>query len=87
MSDSPHPLEHLAAAGPWDGPSYQYRGAEIHCLPGGNVCGLKVPGHPLNGDTFGVPGTITPAGQRLARRGATAEAPADFANAVTSPAR
>ena len=28
---------------------------------GGQVlCGLKMPGHPLNGVTFGVPGTITP---------------------------
>lgn len=60
MSDAPHPLEQLAAAGPWDGPSYRFRSAEIHCCPGGHVCGLVLAGHPLNGATFGVPGTITP---------------------------
>jgi len=58
MSDtSPHPIEQLAAEGPWDGPSY--RGAEIHCCPGGHVCGLVMRDHPLNGATFGVVGTIT----------------------------
>jgi len=35
MADpSPHPIEQLAAVGPWDGPSYRYRGADIHCCPG-----------------------------------------------------
>ena len=52
---SPHLLEHVAATGPLDGPSYRYHGAEIHCLPGGHVCGLVMPDHPLNGATFGVP--------------------------------
>jgi hypothetical protein len=61
MSDiSQHPLEQLAATGPWDGPSYRYRGAEIHCCPGGHVCGLMMRDHPLNGATFGVVGTVTP---------------------------
>ena len=56
----PHPLEQLAAAGPWGGPSYRYRGAEIRCCPGGHVCGLVMPEHPLHKSTFGAPGTITP---------------------------
>jgi hypothetical protein len=56
----PHLLEQRSAAGPWDGPSYRDRGADIHCLPGGHVCGLTMPNHPINGATFGVPGTITP---------------------------
>ena len=61
MPDSaPHPLEQLSAEGPWGGPSNRYRGAEIRCCPGGHVCGLVMRDHPLNGDTFGVPGTITP---------------------------
>ena len=60
MSDPPHPLEQLAATGSWDGPSYRYRGANIHCLSGGHVCGLVMPDHPLNGATFGVAGTIKP---------------------------
>jgi hypothetical protein len=55
-----HPLEQLAATGPWGGPSYRYRGAEIRCCPGGHVCGLLMPEHPLNGSTFGVVGTVTP---------------------------
>ena len=57
---APHPVQQLAATAPWDGPSYRYCGAELHCLPGGHVCGLTMPDHPLNGATFGVPGTITP---------------------------
>jgi hypothetical protein len=61
MPDTPpHPLEQLAAIGPWGSPSYRYRGAEIHCCPGGHVCGLVLQDHPLNGVTFGVVGTITP---------------------------
>ena len=35
-------------------------GANLPCLPGGHACGLVMAGHPLNGVTFGVPGTITP---------------------------
>ncbi len=42
------------------GPVFRYRGAEIRGLKGGHVCGLVMPGHPLDGSTFGVPGTITP---------------------------
>lgn len=53
MSDSPHALEQLAASGPWGGPSYRYRGAEILCLPGGRFCGLMMPTHPLTGRAFG----------------------------------
>ena len=59
MPDLPHPLEQIASAGPWDGPSYRYRGAEIMCIPGGRVCGLVMRGHPLNGGTFGTVSTIT----------------------------
>jgi hypothetical protein len=44
---------------PWGGPVFRYRGAEIRCLKGGHVCGLLMPHHPLNGSTFGVPGTVT----------------------------
>ena len=53
-------LREIAAAGPWRGPSYTYRGARIECLPGGHVCGLFMNDHPLHGATFGVPGTVTP---------------------------
>ncbi len=49
-----------AAQGPWGGPVYSYRGAEIRCAKGGHVCGLFMPDHPLDGMTFGVAGTITP---------------------------
>ena len=37
---SSHPLEQLAATGPWGGPSYRCRGADIHscrCRPGANM--------------------------------------------------
>jgi hypothetical protein len=61
MADpSLHQLQQLAAVGPWRGPSYQYRGAEIHCYLGGHVCGLVLRDHSLNGVIFGVVGTITP---------------------------
>ena len=61
MPESPsHPLEQLAATGPWGGPSYRYPGAEIRCCPGGHVCGLFLPEHPFHGSTFGVVGTVTP---------------------------
>jgi hypothetical protein len=52
--------EQTAAEGPWGGPAYAYRGAEIRCAKGGHVCGLLMKGHPLDGHTFGVVGTITP---------------------------
>ena len=57
--DRPQP-EQTTAAGPWGGPTYSYRGAEIRCLKGGHVCGLLMPDHPLHGWTFGVVGTVTP---------------------------
>jgi hypothetical protein len=52
--------ELTAAEGPWGGPVYRYRGAEIRCLKGGHVCALLMEEHPLNGATFGVVGTVTP---------------------------
>ena len=57
--ERPFPTE-TAAQGPWGGPVYSYRGAEIRCLPGGHVCGLLMESHPLHGHSFGAPGTITP---------------------------
>ena len=57
--ERPSPVE-TAAVGPWGGPVYRYRGAEIRCNRGGHVCALLMPGHPLNGSSFGVVGTITP---------------------------
>jgi hypothetical protein len=62
MTDAParpFPTE-TATAGPWGGPTYSYRGARIECLPGGHVCDLFMEGHPLDGWTFGVVGTVTP---------------------------
>ena len=57
----PRPIpEETTAEGPWGGPSFRYRGAEIHCLKGGHVCGLHLAGHPLDGKSFGAPGTIHP---------------------------
>lgn len=55
-----HQLEQLTAEGPWGGPSYRYRDAEIRCLKGGHVCGLFLEGHPLHGKSFGVVGSVTP---------------------------
>ena len=62
MTDAPTPpdLELIAEEGPWGGPVFRYHGAEIRCLNGGHVRGLSMPRHPLDGTTFGVPGTITP---------------------------
>ena len=57
--ERPSPTE-TAAQGPWGGPVYSYRGAEIRCLKGGHVCALLMEGHPLHGATFGVVGTVTP---------------------------
>ena len=54
------PPEQTTAEGPWGGPVYAYRGAEVRCAKGGHVCALLMPDHPLDGMTFGVPGTITP---------------------------
>ena len=55
----PPPPEMVEATGPRGGPVYRYRGAEIRCLPGGHVCGLFMEGHPLDGRSFGVVGTVT----------------------------
>ncbi len=52
--------EFVAAEGPWGGSTYTYRGAEIRCAKGGHVCALFMEGHPLDGATFGVVGTVTP---------------------------
>ena len=57
--ERPEP-ELTAEAGPWGGPVWRYRGAEIRCLKGGHVCALLMKGHPLDGHTFGVVGTVTP---------------------------
>jgi hypothetical protein len=59
--DPPEPphLVQTTAQGPWGGPSYTYRGARIECAPGGHVCGLFMPEHPLHGRNFGVVGTVT----------------------------
>jgi hypothetical protein len=60
MTDAPHRPEPelVAAEGPWGGPVYNHRGAEIRCQKGGHVCALLMPGHPLDGLTFGAPGTV-----------------------------
>ena len=62
MTDAPaRPEPELTAAnGPWGGPVYRHRGAEIRCNKGGHVCGLFMEGHPLDGWSFGVLGTVTP---------------------------
>ncbi|MBR0649490.1 hypothetical protein GXW78_07455 [Roseomonas terrae] len=54
----PDPEKLVTATGPLGGPSYEHRGAQIDCNPGGHVCRLKMEGHPLDGSSFGVPGTI-----------------------------
>ncbi len=35
------------------------KGSTIRCLKGGRICALLMSDHPLNGSTFGVPGTLT----------------------------
>ena len=64
MTDAPAAFERpqpelVTADGPW-GPVYLYRGAEIRCDEGGQVCGLFMEGHPLHGRGFGAVGTVTP---------------------------
>ena len=49
--------ELVAAEGPWGGPVFRYRSAEIRCLKGGHVCALFMEGHPFHGATFGAVGT------------------------------
>lgn len=57
--EPPSPTE-TAAVGPWGGPVYGHRGAEIRCNRRGQVCTLLMPGHPLHGTSFGALGTVTP---------------------------
>ncbi len=47
MIDAPErPKPDLTGAeGPWGGPVYSYRGAEIRCAKGGHVCGLPMEDH------------------------------------------
>ncbi len=68
ITDLPKPpqLVQTAAEGPWGGPSYAYCGARIECAPGGHVCGLFMPEHPLHGRNFGVVGTVTSLVERWA---------------------
>ena len=51
--------ELVAAEGPWGGPVYRHRGAEIRCAQGDHVCALLMEGHPFHGATFGTVGTVT----------------------------
>lgn len=57
ISHRPEPTP-KTATGPLGGPSYEHRGATIDCQPGGYICRLRLPGCPLDGHTFGAPGTI-----------------------------
>jgi hypothetical protein len=50
----------VTAEGPWGGPVYRHRGAEIRCDQGGHACAPLSPGHPLDGMTFGVVGPVVP---------------------------
>ena len=60
MTDTPRPdLELVTAEGPWGGPVYAYRGAEIRCGKGGHACALLMEGHPFHDATFGAVGTVT----------------------------
>ena len=61
LPDPPAPaqLTQMAAQRPWGGPTYSYREARVECCPGGHVCGLFMPEHPLHGMSFGVVGTVT----------------------------
>ncbi len=58
MTDAPDRprLELIAAEGPWGGPVYHHRGAEIRCAKDGHVA-LLMEGHPFHGATFGAVGT------------------------------
>ena len=57
-ASTPPDLELVAAEGPWGGPLFRYRGAEIRCTKGGHVCTLSMEGHPFHGATFGTVGTV-----------------------------
>jgi hypothetical protein len=69
--DPPEPphLVQTAAQSPWGGSSYAYRGARVEYAPGGYVCGLFMPEHPLHGRNFGVVGTVTSLVERWADTG------------------
>jgi hypothetical protein len=58
MTEARPEPELVTAEGPWGGPVYRHRGAEIRCNKGGHVCALLMEGHPLHGHTFGAPGTV-----------------------------
>ena len=58
LSRRPEPDRLRTPEGPLGGPAYEHRSAMIHCHPGGHVCRLVMPGHPLDGQVFGAPGTI-----------------------------
>ncbi len=60
MTEAPGPpdLELVTAEGPWGGPVFRYRGAEIRCDKGGHVCALFMEGHPFHGATFGTVCTV-----------------------------
>ncbi len=51
--------ELVTAEGPRGGPVFRYRGAEIRCAKGGDVCVLFMEGHPFHGATFGTVGTVS----------------------------
>ena len=61
MADAPArpEPEMVTSEGPWGGPVYRYRGAEIQCAKGGHACALLMEGHPFHGATFGTVGTVT----------------------------
>ncbi len=50
--------ELVTTEGPWGGPVYHHRGAEIRCAKDGHVA-LLMEGHPFHGATFGAVGTVT----------------------------
>ena len=62
MTDAPprSEAELVTAEGPWGGPANRHRDAEIRCNKGGHVCALLMEGHPCDGTSFGVLGTVTP---------------------------
>jgi hypothetical protein len=47
MTEAPEPVL-TTEQGPWGGPVYAHRGAEIRCAKGGHVCALLLEGHPLD---------------------------------------
>lgn len=57
--ERPFPVE-TAVQGPWGGPVYSHRGAEIRGARGGHVRALFMEGHPLHASGSGTPGTVTP---------------------------